>query len=481
MGLFDFFKKKKADDPKKVSPGVIDTMSKADAITAEASKAAEAKAEEEMDELTRIALAAGVENQSEDEMDAESLINKALNAIQSDDNATAIRCFKQAMKMGNLEAKRNVARCYETGRGVGKDEPEAFKLYTQTAKAGHLVAYNNVGNCLVNGIGTPKDEQAGFEAFMTAAEQGESEAMANVAKCYMQGIGCEKNAEEGVKWFEKSAEAGNQQADFELGMTYLQIPEYREKAEEGIQRVTKSAENGIVDAMLVLAQLNDANSPRPNMGECIKWLTMAADKGDKHAQCRLGEIYLFGHGGAQRDPQKAMNYLTFSAQQNFTPAIFNMAQANLLMTNNHPQALQQGLAQLSHCVKESYPPAFMLMGQCYLEGRAVAKDNEQAVKFFTLASNHGNIQADLLLAKLYNGEIESVEFEENKEEAKHWMSVAAEKGHPVAVHDLAVMVLKDENATEEDKANATEKLRAAAKAGYTQALQTMTELGITME
>ena len=60
MGIFDFFKKKKDTTPKR--PAAIDTMSKADAITQAASQAAEAKANEEMDELTRLALAAGVEN-----------------------------------------------------------------------------------------------------------------------------------------------------------------------------------------------------------------------------------------------------------------------------------------------------------------------------------------------------------------------------------------------------------------------------------
>ena len=56
MGIFDFFKKKKDTTPKR--PAAIDTMSKADAITQAASQAAEAKANEEMDELTRLASSA---------------------------------------------------------------------------------------------------------------------------------------------------------------------------------------------------------------------------------------------------------------------------------------------------------------------------------------------------------------------------------------------------------------------------------------
>ncbi len=482
MGIFDFLKKKKTNTSTSPSrPAVIDTISKADAITQAAAAAAEAKANEEMDELTRIALAAGVETQDEGELDADGLIRKALNAIESDDNATAIRCFRQAEKMGSLEAKRNLARCYETGRGVGKDEPRAFKLYSDAAGAGCLAAYNNVGNCYIEGIGTPKDEKAGYEAFRTAADKGEEVAMANVAKCLMQGVGVEKNAEEGLKWFEKSAAAGNHLADFELGMTYLQFPEYRDKAEEGLKRVKQAAEEGVLDAVLVMAQIHDEGGPQQNIQECMRWLNIAAEKGNKNAQCRLGQILMYGVGGVQRDPQKGYHWLTFAAQQNYTPAIYILAELNLLYTNGNQDAMRMGLNQLTACIKESYPPAFMLMGQCYLEGRAVMKDNAQAVKFFTLSAEHGNVNAELLLAKLYNGEVENADFETNPAEARKWLEKVAEKGHPVALHDLAVMTLKDENSSEDDRKAAADNLRKAAKAGYTAALKTMTEYGITAD
>ncbi|MDO4210189.1 MAG: hypothetical protein Q4D23_00495 [Bacteroidales bacterium] len=481
MGLFDIFKKKKKDEVKPAS-GVIDTMSQADAITEAASKAAEAKAEEEMDELTRIALEAGghdgQEEKSEKDMTPEELIAKAHVAIQSDDNATAIRCFKAAMNMGSMEGKVHVARCYETGRGVSKDEPHAFKLYRDAALAGYNPVLSNLGNCYINGIGTPADPAEGFNCFKKGAEAGDPICMANVATCLMQGVGVEKNPEEGLEWFAKASEAGNTEAEFQLGMIYLQVPDYREKANEGLERVRKAAEAGVLDAIMVMAQIHDEGGPAHNMEECIKWLTIGAERGHKHAQCRLGQIYVHGRG-VERDMQKGYNYLVFSAQQNYTPAIYLLAELNLLYTNNNPQALQQGMAQLSQCVKESYPPAFMLMGQCCLEGRAVPKDQAQAVKFFTLAANNGVDNAAILLAKLYSGDIEQVEFDTDPEQAKHWYEVACENGHPVALTDFAVSILKNKEATEEDKAKAADYLRRAAQMGYTAALQVMTENGIS--
>lgn len=483
MGLFDIFKKKKKTEAA-TAPGVIDTMSQADAITEAASKAAEAKAEDEMDELTRIALEAGgqtaEEEKNEKDMTPEELIAKAHVAIQSDDNATAIRCFKAAMNMGSMEGKVHVARCYETGRGVGKDEPHAFKLYRDAAMAGYTPVLSNLGNCYINGIGTPADPVEGYNCFVRGAEAGDSICMANVASCFMQGIGVEQNAEEGLKWFAKATEAGNTEAEFQLGMTYLQIPEYREHAQEGLEHVRNAAQNGVMDAIMVMAQIHDAGGPQENMDECTKWLTVAAEKGHKHAQCRLGQIYIHGVGGVQRDMQKGYNYLVFSAQQNYTPAIYLLAELNLLYTNGNPQGLQQGMAQLSQCVKESYPPAFMLMGQCCLEGRAVPKDQNQAVKFFTLAANNGVPNAAILLAKLYSGAIEGVDFETNAEEAKNWYKKAAEQGHPVALTEYAVSMLKDEASTEEDKAKAADMLRHAAQMGYTEALTIMTEHGISL-
>lgn len=483
MGLFDFFKKKKTEEAKRPASTLIDTMSQADAITEAASKAAEAKADEEMDELTRLALETGgktdEEEKKESEMTPEELIAKGHVAIQSDDNATAIRCFKAAMNMGSLDGKVHVARCYETGRGVSKDEPHAFKLYRDAANAGHAPVLSNLGNCYVNGIGTPADPEQGFKTFMKGAEGGDSICMANVASCYMQGVGVERNAEEGLAWFKRAEEAGNVDAGFQLGMTYLQVPEYADKAQEGLNYVSKAATGGNVDAMMVMAQITDEGGPAANPQQCIKWLTMAAEKGHKHAQCRLGQIYFFGRG-VERDPQKGYNYLMFSAQQNYTPAIYVLAELNLMYTNNNPQALKQGMMQLSQCVKESYPPAFMLMGQCCLEGRAVAKDHQQAVKFFKLAFDNGLVNGALLLAKLYGGEVTESGFEADPAEAAHWTEEAAKTGHPVALTDYAVLLLKKEDATEEDKAKAADNLRRAAQAGYTEALKVMTENGISL-
>ena len=114
--------------------------------------------------------------------------------------------------------------------------------------------------------------------------------MANVAKCLMQGVGVEKNAEEGLKWFEKSSEAGNHLADFELGMTYLQIPDYHDKVGEGLQRVEKAANNGVLDAMLVMAQIHEEGGPRQNMQECMRWLEMAAEKGNKKRSVSVSPV-----------------------------------------------------------------------------------------------------------------------------------------------------------------------------------------------
>ena len=139
------------------------------------------------------------------------LIKKGYVAIESDDNATAIRCFKAAMDQGSLEGKVHVARCYETGRGVSKDEPHAFKLYRDAAMAGYMPVLSNLGNCYINGIGTPKDEAEGYATFMKGAEAGDAICMANVANCLMQGVGVEKNEEEG-----KTALARGRSQDFRV-------------------------------------------------------------------------------------------------------------------------------------------------------------------------------------------------------------------------------------------------------------------------
>ena len=70
-----------------------------------------------------------------------------------------------------------VARCYEEGNGVRKDEERAVQMYQEAiaasgSKTVHSPSLNSLGLCYLDGIGTPRNHDKAVEAFRSASDAG---------------------------------------------------------------------------------------------------------------------------------------------------------------------------------------------------------------------------------------------------------------------------------------------------------------------
>jgi len=115
------------------------------------------------------------------------------------------------------EAQFALAKKYDTGDGVAKDEAKAVEWYKKAAEQGHAKAQFNLGVDYSNGIGVAKDEAEAVKWYQKAAEQEDAEAQYNLGVCYLNGAGVAKDDEEAVKWFRKATEQGNADGQNNLG------------------------------------------------------------------------------------------------------------------------------------------------------------------------------------------------------------------------------------------------------------------------
>ena len=94
-----------------------------------------------------------------------------------------------ARDYGHPEAQFEVARCYQNGMGVEKNEENAVVWYKKAAEQGNAEAQCALGECY---------QQAGnaemaFQQYMVAArDYGRPEAQFEVARCYQNGTGVKK-------------------------------------------------------------------------------------------------------------------------------------------------------------------------------------------------------------------------------------------------------------------------------------------------
>ena len=74
--------------------------------------------------------------------------------------------------------------CYFAGRGIEKDEAEAFKWFLKSAEHGYAVAQYTVGSCYFTGRGVPLNKEEAVPWLRKAAAQGEPNA-----KLALKGLG----------------------------------------------------------------------------------------------------------------------------------------------------------------------------------------------------------------------------------------------------------------------------------------------------
>jgi uncharacterized protein len=110
-----------------------------------------------------------------------------------------------------------------------------------------------------------------------------------------------------------------------------------------------------------------------------------AETGDADAQCSLGHLYADGRGVA-KDLVRATEWWRTSAIQGNTEAQTTLA---LCYTRND-KGVEKNLVEAAKLIRmaaqQGDPLDLLMMGDCYLNGQGVVKDDIEAYAYFTLSA-----------------------------------------------------------------------------------------------
>ena len=107
-------------------------------------------------------------------------------------------------KSGQAAAQFYLGMHYQYGKGVAKDEKQAFTWYKAAADQGITAAQLNVGRMYADGIGISKNENQARQYFEKAASHGDNRASFNLAVMEEQ----KKNYMGAYQWYELSTRDG---------------------------------------------------------------------------------------------------------------------------------------------------------------------------------------------------------------------------------------------------------------------------------
>ena len=126
------------------------------------------------------------------------------------DFPSAVKFFRQAAKMGNLEAQYRLGKRYELGQGVPKSNSDAKSWYTKSAKAGYARAQYALAK--IHEYGPQSDSVQYMKWCKLAADQGYAKAEAALAFAFGYGHMTRTNRKMAAEYYDRARKSLSQEA-----------------------------------------------------------------------------------------------------------------------------------------------------------------------------------------------------------------------------------------------------------------------------
>ena len=206
-------------------------------------------------------------------------------------------------------------------------EEEMVLFCKNIAEEGNPDAQNNLGVFFAEGKGVERNEYEAFKWFKLAAEQGHQDAITNVGFCYYDGFGVKQDYSEAIIWFRKAAELGYDRAQYNLGLCYYKGDGVSQDYTEAIKWFSKAAEQNYTDALCYLAQCyRDGIGVNMDKVEAKKYFERAANNGSDWAQTQLGVLLC-----QNKDYKAAKPWFEKAADQGNQEAQYYLVKCNSLL------------------------------------------------------------------------------------------------------------------------------------------------------
>ena len=195
------------------------------------------------------------------------------------------------------------------------------------------------------------DYATALREWKALAELGDAGAQSNLGLMYDIGKGVPEDDKEAVKWYRLAAEQGHASAQYLLGMMY-----------------------------------DDGDGVPEDDKEAMKWYRLAAEQGHASAQYHLGLMYDNGDG-VPEDDKEAVKWYKLAGEQG------NVDAQKKVQEFQKKIAEQNELRELQARAKRGDADAQFGLGLMYDMGKGVSEDDKEAVKWYKLAAEQGNADA----------------------------------------------------------------------------------------
>ncbi|MGC0371942.1 MAG: hypothetical protein DGJ47_000643 [Rickettsiaceae bacterium] len=391
---------------------------------------------------------------------AEFYLNEKLDIF---DVKKAYNLFLRATKHQNSHAMCKLAELYDSNLLGSPNQKLYLEWMTKAANKGNKYATAVMGEYFMNQyIKLPPDisleqktliSSKAMKYFEQSAAKGSTRGMWHIAYIYQTGLFGEKNLVKAVEIFIKAASRGspsalgslqnlvyskNMNADkledilnyispiignqssqiaVELGLAQIQscLGKNKEAASiRGITMLEQAANNRNEDAIVNLIDIykHGTNFIELNLERSLFWANKlkrlyekVAEEGNIDAMCNLGELHLSGDLG-EINYDKALKYFYASIKSGRADYIYNLGMKlktdpTIIDTEEGAKLINKAIDIWKTQVNYGDIESAINIAEIYYDGDLGQADYEEAIKWFSIAANHGDNWAKYYLAKIY--------------------------------------------------------------------------------
>ena len=275
------------------------------------------------------------------------------------DNDTAQRYYKQALSgflkiesddMANDDLFYKLGQMFKFGLGTDSDVTKAIEYFRRSAEMNNKNGLFEYGKALLIGEHIPQDTDSALKILEKAVKLKNSNAKRFLALEYISGEHLEQDFEKGIALLTECADSGDVIACYRLGKIYLEseiMPQNLDKAEKYLLLAEDNEYTQYAFGKLYLQE------EKYDIQKAVDYFEKSADK-NMWSSYQLGRLYLFGADELEKDKEKAVEWLTKSANdgneyvQNMLNNIDDFE--NMLLRNT-----VMGLfVNLSRCIEDNY-------------------------------------------------------------------------------------------------------------------------------
>lgn len=232
---------------------------------------------------------------------AAEVFQQAAKDYAAEKYVAAVEGFTRASDLGSLEAKWQLAKCYEKELGTRQDHKRALQLMQELAEQDYPEALCSLGFYYATGIGVVPDDAQAHKFWMRGASFGHARCILNVALDFMTGKGVTKDAAKAethftrvIKDFEEDPLAID--AHYWLAVNIISGAKTVSDETRALFHIAAAADRNHVEALALSAKLlneglksefGDERLVKQNISLAFDVYRKAANKGSEVAQQKL--------------------------------------------------------------------------------------------------------------------------------------------------------------------------------------------------